>query len=65
MLALLCALIFFFKASNGQSVKFGNSYLNRFRKENFKEQYKKQELPILLPCQGHNNKQYQCLWKKR
>jgi len=32
MLALLCALIFFFKASNGQSVKFGNSYLNISKK---------------------------------
>ncbi len=32
MLALLCALIFFFKASIAQSVKFGNSYLNLSKK---------------------------------
>jgi hypothetical protein len=32
MLALLCVLVFFFTKSNGQSVKFGNSYLNLSKK---------------------------------
>src|ERR1700755_3531719 len=32
MLALLCALLFFFKAGHGQPVKFGNSYLNLSKK---------------------------------